>query len=723
MSENPLQIPGYQRFFAELKRRRVFRVMAVYGAVGFVVLQVADLLAEGMGLPDVVLSTATFLVLIGFPIAVVLAWAFEVTPGGVKKTADAEPGELTEIIAAPRSSRWPAGVLALVGVAALVWGAWFVGKQAGQSGESGAEAASAADSAEQSPQSVTLAANPAVAVQPDDGRRTIAVLPFDDLTGRAETEPFVLGVHDDLLTQLSKIRALKVTSRTSVKEYRDTEKSIPEIASELGVETVLEGGVQRSGNQVRINVQLIDPATDEHLWAETYDAELTAENVFAIQSQIARSVADALEAELSPDESEDLDVVATRNLDALAAYHAGMTAFDVRGQALQDSLALAGFERAVDLDPEFADAWAGLSMIISWNAQGLSNVKIERARKAITRADALTPGSASVEMARGYYAYYVERDFDTALEHFRAADRLRPSDAGVKAAIAYILRRQGDFDGAVRQLGRAIELDPRNVGLYLSQAETLAFLRRWQTADAVIERGLILAPRSTRLIGAKLGALVALDRNTARANSYAAEVSLGMQDDYTFASTRSGLALANGDETEALRLLESVPPASAFEELDFRAGVGLIHLLLGDLESSREEGAALERLARESLNTKAGNQAAFLAVAIALQSDTAGTRVMASDARRQANESGDNVGGPRILQAAASALALVGENAAAADIFLKLASVPAVTPTVADLELYPGFAGFRASPEYPAVLAAFEAAEAEGARLDAEAGY
>ena len=717
MSDTSSQIPGYQRFFAELKRRRVFRVMAVYGATGFVVLQVADLLAEGMDLPDVVLRTATFLVLIGFPIAVALAWAFDVTPDGVKKTEDAEPGELTEIIEAPRSARWPAGVLALVGVAALVWGAWFVGKRAG---ESGAETAGAPESARLATAST---ASPIATAQPDDGRRTIAVLPFDDLTGGAETEPFAVGVHDDLLTQLSKIRALKVTSRTSVKEYRDTEKSIPEIATELGVETVLEGGVQRSGNQVRINVQLIDPATDEHLWAETYDAELTAENVFAIQSQIARSVADALEAELSPDENRELEVVPSRDLDALAAYHAGKAAWEDRGPALQDSLALAGFERAVKLDPGFADAWAGLSMILSWKAQGLTSVDLGLARDAIAKTDSLAPGSASVELARGYYAYYVEREFDTALEHFRTADRLRPSDAGITVAIAYILRRQGDYEGAIREIWRAIELDPRNPGIYSNQAETLGALRRFQTADAVVERGLLIDPRNTGLIGQKIDLLVRLDRNTTRAQSYASEISLRVPDDLTLAVARASLAWIDGNGEEALRLVESVPTASTFEELVHQLQVGFIQLSRDNREASREAGEAVERIALEELNDMAGTREGILAIASALQSDTTEARDQALEARTLAHESGDRMAGPRTIQTAATALAMVGDHAGAAWMFRELATVPSGTPTVADLELVPGFGGFRASPEYPAVLAAFEAAEAEGARLDAEAGY
>jgi TolB-like protein len=718
MTEPRPQIPGYQRFFAELKRRRVFRVMAVYGATGFVVLQVADLLAEGLALPDVVLRTATFLVLIGFPIAVVLAWAFEVTPEGVRKTEDAEPGEITQIIEAPRSARWPAGVLALIGIVALVWGAWYVGKRAGTSG---ANANAAAESVARPAAIGSGAAVGATSAAEDDGRRAIAVLPFDNMSGDVETEPFVVGVHDDLLTQLSKINALKVTSRTSVKEYRDTEKSIPEIAAELGVETVLEGGVQRAGNQVRINVQLIDPATDEHLWAETYDAELTAENVFAIQSQIARSVADALEAELSPGEREELEVVATRNLDALAAYHAGRVAWEDRGVGTQDSLALAGFERAVQLDPEFADAWAGVSMILSWNAQTRADVDLERARAAISRAEALAPGSATAHLARGYYAYYVDRRFDDALEQFRTADRLRPSDAGVKAAIAYILRRQGDFEGAAEEFARAIELDPRNTGLYISQAETFAALRRWKAREAAVERGLVFAPRNTRLIADKIGALVSLDRDLGRATRYASEVGVAMPADFDLNSARAGLEWAAGNGVRALELLDEAPRVSENQEARYWLGSGLIHRLDGDIEASRAAGERLERLALR-LTERDGVRGALLALARGLQWDSAGARALAAEAVKRSGESGDMMLGPRVRATSAEAYVMVGDHASAASVLRDLAGQPGEFINVADLELSPVFDEFRASPRYPEVLAAFEAAEAEAARIDAEAG-
>ncbi len=275
------QTPGYQRFFAELKRRRVFRVAAVYGGSAFVVLQVADVVAEGLNLSPGALQAVTLLILAGFPIALALAWAFQVTPEGLRRTDPATPADLDAIVAQPRGQRWPAGILGLLGGLAIATAGWWAlgPRQAAEETPAGESTAALAE-----PADVYLA--------------SLAVLPFANRSDNPENEYFTDGVHDDILTELSRLEDLKLISRTSVMRYRDTETSIREIGQELGVATVLEGSVQRSGERVRITVQLIDADTDNHLWAETYDQELTAANVFAIQSDVARQIATALEAAL-----------------------------------------------------------------------------------------------------------------------------------------------------------------------------------------------------------------------------------------------------------------------------------------------------------------------------------------------------------------------------------------------------------------------------------------
>jgi hypothetical protein len=222
MSESPSLLP---RLFAEMKRRKVFRVMAVYGATSFVLLQVADLLAEGMGLPDQILAVTTFLVLIGFPIAVVLAWAFESTPDGMKRTADAAPEEISEILAQPASKRLPSGLLALAGIV-LLFGAWWLGRQG----------------------SVPELNLSVPQVEASEFRR-IAVLPFEDLGGNAQDDPFLSGIHVDIHGKLMGLSDLRVTALGSVDDYGDSEKSVADIANELAVDYLLRGSVRRAGDQ------------------------------------------------------------------------------------------------------------------------------------------------------------------------------------------------------------------------------------------------------------------------------------------------------------------------------------------------------------------------------------------------------------------------------------------------------------------------------------------
>jgi TolB-like protein len=248
---------GYQRLFADLKRRAVFKVAAVYGAVAFAVLEVSDLVIPALDLPEWTLTFIVAIAAVGFPFALVLAWAFEKTPEGVRRTDPATTGELEAIVAQPAGRRWPSGLLALAGILLLYGGGWWV------IGRSARGARVSDDS--QAARSVAVEA--ASAPEPAD-RRTLAVLPFENMNPDEESALFTSGIHDDILTQLSKIRALSVTSRTTVMEYAETEKSVPEIAAELRVAHILEGAVRRAGNRVRMNVQLIDANADEHLWAE-----------------------------------------------------------------------------------------------------------------------------------------------------------------------------------------------------------------------------------------------------------------------------------------------------------------------------------------------------------------------------------------------------------------------------------------------------------------------
>ncbi len=289
-------------FFSELKRRNVFKVAVAYIIVAWILLQVSDTLVPALRLPEWFHSGVAFLLILGFPIALIFAWAFELTPEGIKLEKNVVRSESTTHLT---SRKLGFGIIGLMAVAILylVWDNYVLDEAPSNTAGKVADESMAAT------------------VEID---KSIAVIPFINRSAEASDAYFVDGIHDEILTHLAKLSGIhKVISRTSVERYRGTTKSIPEIAQKLGVTHILEGGVQRAGDRVRINVQLIDAKTDKHLWAGTYDRQLTAANIFAIQSEIATFIAEALRATLSPEEQIRLDSVPTKSLAALEAYFLG----------------------------------------------------------------------------------------------------------------------------------------------------------------------------------------------------------------------------------------------------------------------------------------------------------------------------------------------------------------------------------------------------------------
>ena len=470
--------PGFQRFFAELKRRRVFRVMAVYGVVAFAIIQVADATFPRLALPDWTITLVVWLALLGLPVAVVLAWALDLTPEGVRRTGAAAPGEIAEIIAAPASKRWPAGVLALVGVGALVIAAWYVGSR-----------------------SVPVA----VATSEGAASLSLAALPFTNLSADADDLYFTDGIHDELLSQLARIGALRVISRTSVMGYRGSDKSLPEIAGELGVRYVLEGSVRRFSDRVKITVQLIDAQTDAHLWAENY--ERPREDLFAIQSDVARQIAAALEAELSPREEASLAQAPTDDPEAYDLYLRGLDYYR-RGEQTPSStrewvwsIAIQMLERAVERDPEFALAYSRLVELhvnMRWFDLDDSPERLEKARSALDAAKTLAPDDPRTWVGQAWYYYLGHRDYEQALAAAERAAEALPSDVELIAAIGFILRRQGRFAESTGYLERSVALDPRSFGgiLPTNLSDLYAGQRRWEDAERAARRAAEIRPEA-----------------------------------------------------------------------------------------------------------------------------------------------------------------------------------------------------------------------------------
>lgn len=437
-------------FFSELKRRRVIRVALVYVVTGVAVVEAADLIVPRLGLPDWTVTLVVVLAILGLPVAVAMAWALQVTPDGVRRDG----------VGLPMS-----GKVAMAGavlVLALAGGAWW-----GLSGDGHA----AAD------------------------RRSIAVLPFAN-TGGTDDDGFVGGIHDELLANLAKIADLRVISRTSVMAYRDTQATVREIGRELGVATVLEGGVQRVGSRIRVTAQLIDARTDAHIWSEVYDRELTLDNLLDIQSELSRRITDALRVQLSLDERERLAFRPTENLEAYEAYLRGRDAKAI-GEMPE---AADHFARAAALDPDFALAHAELAFTKlhrHWFARSEEDEDlVDEARESLERARRLAPDAPEVRLATGYYYYWGLRDYDRALAELEAASRAFPGNSMLLNVRALIERRKGRWTEAVTLYEKAIQLAPNAPQLLANYAAVAMWMGRYDVEEQYLRRAHELQPAS-----------------------------------------------------------------------------------------------------------------------------------------------------------------------------------------------------------------------------------
>jgi TolB-like protein/Flp pilus assembly protein TadD len=507
---------------ARLKRRKLFQWAFAYAAGAWLLLQLLSLLTQPFAWPDLVMRAAVVLLAVGFIAVLVLAWFH------------GEKGE-------QRASGMELSMLAALLVVAAT-GVLLVSRGSGAAAVPPAMAtASRADA-------------------PGD-RRFIAVLPFGSLSADPENAYFASGIHDELLTQLSKLGDLRVISRTSVMQYAGTTKSIGQIAGELGVGVVLEGSVQRAGNRVRVQAQLIDAATDEHLWAESYDRDLT--DVFAIQRDIAQQIATALQARLTAGERATL---AQRPTQSSAAYDFYLQARDyhLRADVTQENLETAQrlYERAVTLDPTFALAHAWLSRAhgqLRWFGFDRSDARREQQRAAAERAVELQPGLPEARMAMGLYHYWGHRDYERALVELRAALQSAPGSADLRLFIGAVLRRQGKFEEGAREMEQALLLDPRNTLYSRDLALSYYHLRRYPEADRVLSQVLEFAPDFSDAASVKGALYVTWRGNVDTLDAAALRFSGERSDGLRVVLDRFLAARLKRDHAAALRAAEAAP--------------------------------------------------------------------------------------------------------------------------------------------------------------------
>ncbi|NIN73122.1 MAG: tetratricopeptide repeat protein [Gemmatimonadetes bacterium] len=434
-------------FLAELKRRRVYRVAIVYAAVAFIIWQAAEIAVPALRLPEWALTLVVLLTIAGFPIALVLAWAFDITPEGVKA---AEPGN--------RAMQMTAGVVLL----ALVMGAAWLALRHNAS-------------------------------TPSPDAKSIAVLPFTNMSADPDNEYFSDGITDDIILHLSKITELEVISRTSVMRYKDTDLNLRQIGEQLGVATILEGGVQRAGDRVRINAQLIDAATDAHLWAESYDRELT--DIFAIQSDVAQRIAAALQATLTADERERIKAAPTGNLEAYDLYLRGRFFWSQRGEGIERGLAY--FQQALELDPDYARAHAGVAdcyNLLGFYAYLRPEEAFPAAKAAALRALEIDERLDEAHASLGFVKLFYEWDAHGAAAEHRRALELNPNSPQAHHWYASTLATLGRFDDAIDHAQRAVEIDPLSVYESVALGWQLIGARRYAEARERLPRAIELNP-------------------------------------------------------------------------------------------------------------------------------------------------------------------------------------------------------------------------------------
>jgi TolB-like protein len=469
--------------FAELKRRNVVRVGVAYLISAWIIAQVADIVLDGIKAPDWVMQALFLMMGLGFIAALIISWAYEITPEGIKKERDVVRDDSITHVTAKKLN-----IITLLGVIIVIimflWQQFMAEPNSNQSNvditassqtaiiPTAIESDSALQNGNQNKQS-QIQDN----LKAKLGENSIAVLPFSNRSNKDDDLYFTDGIHDDILTSLAKIKAMKVTSRTSVMKFRGTNKTIPEIGHELGVTTILEGGVQRAGKRIRINAQLIDVATDEHLWAETFDREMTIDNLFDIQSEITKHIVKAVKGQLSPDEAKVLNHKMTKSLAAWEAYSQARTLMDSSGYNAEKYLAaLPLAERAATLDPQFLLAQLMLSNLhgyIFWLNVDPTDARIKLMREALDKAVKLAPNSAEVLAAEGEYAYRIKQDFRAALGYQQRALALEPENANFLSAIATIQRRLGLWDEAVANYLLAEKIAPDNQDNIVTAADTI----------------------------------------------------------------------------------------------------------------------------------------------------------------------------------------------------------------------------------------------------------
>ncbi len=656
--------PFMSGFFEELQRRKVYRVAAAYIIAAGFIIQIGSAVFPAWELPNWTLRLVVVLLLMGFPIALILAWAYDVTPQGIRVT--------------PGSHRRHNLLMLIASGVIISAGAGFF-------------------------------LLPRASARKID--KSIAVLPFQSLSDEKENAYFADGIQDDILTNLSKIGDLKVISRMSVMSYRgDAVRNAREIGKALGVAALLEGSVRRVGNRVRVNVQLIDANNDEHIWAEDYDRDLT--DVFAIQTDLAQKIASALQAKLSPTEKARLDNRPTQNPDAYLLFvqaHDYANRMDMFNDTSLKAIPL--FEQAIKLDPTFALAFAGLSMVQSWIYHSSDPIptRREKARLNADEALRLQPDLPEGHLALGFSYYYGDRDYEHALAEFEIAKRGLPNDAQAYLAIGAIQRRQGKWAESTANLEKAAALDPKNTNVLIQLCFSYIAQRNFETADKMLDRAIAASPQSFQPRALK-GFMAVLWKGDLSAGEKVFS-SVPPESDESGLTTwgRAWILTLQRKFPDALQLLERFRGETMFTTTTAPCPKSLlegeIYRLQGDKTKAQESFETARMVSEKLLREVPGDAARHAQHGLILAALGQKQEAIAEGKRavELLPESQDALDGPQCTSALAEIYACTGELDEAFRLLDHLFAIPS-NLTVPMLKLDPAWDPLRKDPRFQALI-------------------
>jgi TolB-like protein/predicted Zn-dependent protease len=625
-------------FFEELQRRKVYRVAAAYVVAAGFLIQIASATFPAWELPNWSLRLVIVLLLIGFPIALILAWAYDITPQGIQGTPTA-PG-----------AHWRRNLILLIALAVII---------------------SALAGFFLLPRAVS-----------DKIDKSVAVLPFQNLSSDPDNAYFGDGIQEEVLTRLTKIGDLKVISRTSTQGYQSEPANLAEIAKQLGVANILEGSVQKAGDQVRVNVHLVNVQTGSQLWADTYDRKLS--DIFSVESEIAKGIAESLQAKLTGREEQALAAKPTNNPQAYDFYLRGL-ASEARSNYSSDALfkAIEFYDLAVRLDPNFALAWARLSgvhALLYSNRRDTTIARRDAAKAALENAQRLQPNSPETLLFTGYYQYWVLHDYGSAKATFERVSKKLPGNSEVLYALAAIARSEGHWDESVAYWERGLALNPRNTALLTEVAFTYAALRQFPKAKKLYDRALDILPNELSLMALK-ASIYQAEGNLQESAKLLAQVNAEADSDVAVRMKLTQWRLER-NHTEATRWVEArqdrLRLVSGIDKGSKQLGNALVHRVAGDSTQAKafaeEARNTLEPLRKEQPDN--AFVAAALAVAYAILDEKESALNEAQRAIALSPSNKDRLSGPAFEENLALVEMITGENTRAIATLTRLLQTP-----------------------------------------------